>query len=305
VSEDKAQARGLRRVRVERPSGRLEDDVVAVEEPLEIRVQGEPVVVTMRTPVDDVELAAGFLFSEGLIGSRSDLSRIECARADDRDETAEGERLRGDGGNVLEVELTSAGQRRYAERRREARAFPATSACGVCGKPSLRDLWQRVPRLEPLAAGDEAALAATVQRLPERMRRAQALFDRTGGIHAAALFDLEGRLIDLREDVGRHNAVDKIVGAALLAERLPLHQTILLASGRAGYEIVQKALTAAIPVVAAVGAASSLALDVAEWGGMRLFSFVGRETASRHVFRTRSSSPAERHPGGCGTPGGS
>jgi len=287
VSEDKAQALGLRRARVERPSGRLEDDVVVVEEPLEIRVQGEPLVVTMRTPVDDVELAAGFLFSEGLIGSRADLGRIEYAPADaaDRDETTGGGPLLGDAGNVLEVELTSAGQRRYAERRRDARAFPATSACGVCGKPSLRDLWQRVPRLEPLA-GDEAALAATVQRLPERMRGAQALFERTGGIHAAALFDLAGTLIDLREDVGRHNAVDKIVGAALLAERLPLHQTILLTSGRASYEIVQKALTAAIPVVAAVGAASSLALDVAEWGGMRLFSFVGRETASRHVFRT-------------------
>jgi len=284
MSDSEPPTRGLRRVRVERASGRLEDDVVVVEEPLEIRVQGEQVVVTMRTPLDDVELAAGFLFSEGLIEGRSDLARIEHAPNDapERNADADLEPRRRPVGNVLEVELTAEGRRRYAERRREARAFPATSACGVCGKPSLEDLWQRVPRLAPLAC-EEAALLAVIPRLPERMRRAQALFERTGGIHAAALFDLEGRLLDLREDIGRHNAVDKVIGGALLADRLPLHQTILLSSGRAGYEIVQKALCAAVPVVATVGAASSLALEVAQWGGMRLFSFVGRGTASRHL----------------------
>jgi FdhD protein len=184
---------------------------------------------------------------------------------------------------VVAVELSEQGRERRARRRREVRTFPATSAGGVCGKPSLADLWQRVPRLEPLAR-NTGELGLLVRRLPQSMRAAQRLFTPTGGVHAAALFDLDGILLDLREDVGRHNAVDKVIGAALLAGRLPLHHTVLLTSGRAGYEIVQKALAAAVPVVAAIGAASSLALEVAAWADMEVFSFVNEEGANRHLL---------------------
>lgn len=268
---------GVRSVPVER-SGETRDDWVVVEEPLEIRVDGEPLAVTMRTPGQDVELALGFLYSEGLISQRSDVASVD-ASLEQRGAPE------GPEGNTVAIELSPAARGRYATRRRELRAFPATSACGVCGKPSLEDLWQRVPALEPVRSSDDE-LAVLVRRLPERLRETQVLFEATGGIHAAALFALDGSLVALREDVGRHNAIDKLIGAALLDQRLPLHQHVLLTSGRAGYEIVQKALAAAVPVVAALGAASSLALEVAAWGGVAVYSFVRAEGANRHLAAT-------------------
>jgi FdhD protein len=251
-------------VRVER-RGEVADDVVIREEPLEIRLDGEPLAVTMRTPGEDVELAVGFLHAEGILTAVDELERVDSVE-DDR----------------VEVSLRPAARERFAEREREARMFPATSACGVCGKPSLEDLWQRIPRLVAPTIADRD-LDALVARLPERMRESQPLFGETGGVHAAALFDEAGRLLDLREDVGRHNAIDKLVGAALLDGRLPFECCIVVTSGRAGYEIVQKALAAGAPVLAAVGAASSLAVRLASLGGMRLYSFVGRDGGNRHL----------------------
>ncbi len=238
-----------------------------VEAPLEIRVHDEALVVTMRTPGHDEELAAGFLFTEGRIESRTDIESLTC------------------GEDRVDVSLTPKGRERFQQRQTEARLFPASSACGVCGKPSLEDLWQRIPRLEELPLGPEE-LTRRVLGLPERMKEHQSIFAATGGAHAAGLFDLEGELLALREDIGRHNAVDKIIGAALLEGRIPLHRTILVSSGRAGFEIVQKALVAAVPVVAAVGAASSLAATLAESGGQMLFSFVGLGRANRHLPAT-------------------
>ncbi|MET9020101.1 formate dehydrogenase accessory sulfurtransferase FdhD [Actinopolymorpha sp. NPDC004070] len=257
------------RVRVREVDGgtvRGRSDVVATEEPLEIRV-GWPgtlprsLVVTMRTPGADFELAAGFLRSEGLLTDASDVVRIAYCT----DPTLRTEQRY----NVVTVDLA-----RPLPEAPTARYGAATSACGVCGKESLDELELR--GCAPVAPGpvlDSALLCA----LPNRLREAQNVFSRTGGLHAAGLFAADGTLLRAREDIGRHNAVDKVVGWAFLERRLPLTGHVLVTSGRAGYEICQKALAAGISFVAAVGAPSSLAVDLAERFGMTLVGFLRGE----------------------------
>ena len=241
-------------VRSERP------DQLATEEPLEIRVGGpgqeaSQVAVTMRTPGGDFELAVGFLFTEGLIGP-ADVQRV--AYCDDVDD--ETQRY-----NVVTVTL-----QRPFDAESVRRNFYATSSCGVCGKAALDDI---EVRCEPVATGTRVDAEVLVS-LPDRLREKQRVFDRTGGLHAAGLFDVEGRLVSLREDVGRHNAVDKVVGEQLLAGAIPLADHVLQVSGRASFEIVQKAAVAGIPVVSAVSAPSSLSVEAAERFGMTLVGFV-------------------------------
>jgi FdhD protein len=235
-------------------------DTQATEEPLEIRAQGpgqdgQRVAVTMRTPGGDFELAAGFLFTEGLV-TAADVRRV--AYCDDLDD--EEQRY-----NVVTVTLA-----RPFDAERLSRNFFATSSCGVCGKASLDDI---AVRCDVIPSGFMMA-ADVLVRLPDRLRDAQRVFDRTGGLHAAGLFDRAGEPITVREDVGRHNAVDKVIGEQLLVGRLPLADRVLQVSGRASFEIVQKAAVAGIPVLSAVGAPSSLAVDAAERLGVTVVGFV-------------------------------
>jgi len=230
-------------------------DDLATEEPLEIRVNGAPLTVTMRTPGDDLELAAGFLYTEGVIAERDAVGSIASSAesANVVDVTLEG----GTGG--------TGGTGRFV-----------SSACGICGKTSIEDIRRRgLSRLKSSITLDASVLI----RLPEKLRHAQAVFDRTGALHAAALFDTAGNLLLIREDVGRHNAVDKIVGASLLGSSalpasLALPASVLLVSGRAGFEIVQKAVAAGIPIVASVSAPSSLAVQCAREFGLTLVGFL-------------------------------
>jgi FdhD protein len=239
-------------------------DLVATEEPLEIRVvaggTSRTAAITMRTPGADFELAAGFLHGEQVVGGVEDIRRITYCL--DRSVAAE-QRY-----NIVNVELRDGVE---PDLRPLERNFYTTSACGVCGKASLDALHIRGCPVIP--AGPRVA-AAIVRALPERLRAAQRLFDATGGLHASGLFDASGALRVLREDVGRHNAVDKVVGWALLERRLPLHDSLLMVSGRTSYEIMQKALMAGIPFVGAVSAPSSLAIALAEEFGMTLVGFI-------------------------------
>lgn len=249
-------------------------DRLATEEPLEIRAQGpgqaaRAVAVTMRTPGADFELAAGFLWSEGLLDDPRGVRRVSYCE-DLPDEEQEW--------NVVTVELEGP-----FDPDRVARAFAVTSSCGVCGRATLDEV---EVRCAPLAEGP-VVTASVLASLPERLREGQTVFEQTGGLHAAGLFEPGGRLLALREDVGRHNAVDKIVGRGLLARELPLAGTVLQVSGRVSFEIVQKAARAGIPVVAAVSAPSSLAVEAAERLGVTLAAFVreGRATVYAHPER--------------------
>ena len=232
-------------------------DEVTIEEPLEIRIGQDPIAVTMRTPGNDEELAAGFLLSEGIVRARSDLREIvHCT-------------LPASLGHVLNVTLSVSAKFNPAAVHR----FGTISAsCGLCGKTSIEFIRQQFPPIDPAARIqiDAAKLLA----LPEALRNAQANFARTGGIHAAAIFTLDGELIVLREDIGRHNAVDKAIGRAFLDGPLSLSRHILLVSGRSSLEIVQKALAAGIPIVAAVSAPSSLAVNFARESGQTLIGFL-------------------------------
>lgn len=247
-------------------AGRVEPsrDVAAVEEPLEIRLHGSPFVVIMRTPGADRELAAGFLLAERVIATGDDLGVIEyCREADDADR-----------GNVVNVTLVAEAAESVAERLADRRLVAANSSCGVCGRRSIDDLLQHVPSVHAtVVVSDRIVLS-----LPDRLRAAQRVFDETGGLHAAALFDCAGQLVQAAEDVGRHNAVDKVIGAQLLLDRLPLAGNILFVSGRTSFEILQKAIVAGIPIVAAVSAPSSLAIDLAREAGVTLIGFVRGDT---------------------------
>ncbi len=249
--------RRIKVVRAERDGMRAVGDVVAVEEPLEIRIGTTPISVTMRTPGHDAELAAGFLLTENVIACAADLEEVAHAE----------EQPHGEAGNVIVATLTGNAR---ADLARLKRNFFATSSCGICGKASL----EQVRQFAAPYAGTLTVSRAVILALPERMRAAQRAFDETGGLHAAALFDAEGALACLREDVGRHNAVDKVIGWAVLAGRPALDQTVLQISGRASFEIVQKALVAGIGVVSAVSAASSLAVELARANKMTLVGFV-------------------------------
>ena len=268
MTADRDPAAGLEEVQVDRPGRGVETDWVAVEAPLEIRLDDEPLVVTMRTPGRDRELAAGFLFTEGIVTGREQVEAIEpCA-----------DPLAYDPDNVVFVRLSHGAKRNREQVLKARREFTAVAACGLCGKARLEDIYQRLPEIRPLETSLEL-----LRMLPERMRRSQTLFDLTGGIHAAALFDSGGELLGLEEDVGRHNAVDKLIGRSLLDGELPLDDRILETSARAGFEIVQKAVMAAVPVLASVGAASSLAVSLANDGGMALYSFLGNGRGHRYV----------------------
>lgn len=251
-------------------------DTLAVEEPLEIRLAGSPLTVTMRTPGHDVELAAGFLVSEGVIAAAQHLrAAIHCGGP-------------GTGGeantyNVLDVTL---GPGAAVPDTDISRSFYTTSSCGVCGKASI----EAVHTVSHYGvAGDAMQLTAELLvTLPDRLRAEQAVFDKTGGLHAAALFDgATGELLVAREDVGRHNAVDKVIGWALLHDRLPLRGTVLQVSGRASFELVQKATMAAIPLLAAVSAPSSLAVELAEAAGLTLVGFLRGNSMNIYTHGSR------------------
>ncbi|MFI0235520.1 formate dehydrogenase accessory sulfurtransferase FdhD [Streptomyces sp. NPDC016845] len=245
-------------------------DTLVAEEPLEIRLNGKPLAITMRTPGDDFALAAGFLVSEGVLGAADDLLNIVyCAGATQ------------DGSNTYNVvDVRTAPDVVLPDITLERNVY-TTSSCGLCGKASL-DAVRTTARF-PIA--DTPPLRLTpelLSSLPDRLREAQHVFDRTGGLHAAALFDEEGELVDTREDVGRHNAVDKLVGRALQSGDLPLSRSVLMVSGRASFELAQKAVMAGIPVLAAVSAPSSLAVDLAAETGLTLIGFL--RGASMNVY---------------------
>lgn len=255
----------VRRLEVAPDQIRWISDELATEEPLELRLvagnEHRTIAVTLRTPGNDFELAAGFLFGEGVIQQRSEIKRIAYC-------VEEGQEQRY---NIVSVELRSPALPRLPTLERH---FFTTSACGLCGKASIESLSAR--GLSPVS-GDSTISAKVLRELPEKLRKAQQLFDLTGGLHAAALFDLEGNLIALREDIGRHNAMDKLVGWALLEGKLPLAQCIVVVSGRASFELVQKALAAGIPIFASVSAPSNLAVDLAASFGMTLAGFLRGE----------------------------
>ncbi|SFK63199.1 formate dehydrogenase accessory sulfurtransferase FdhD [Streptomyces pini] len=248
-------------------------DTLVAEEPLEIRLNGRPLAITMRTPGDDFALAAGFLVSEGVLGRPEELANIVyCAGA-----TEQADGTTRNSYNVVDVRLAPGVT--VPDITLERNVY-TTSSCGLCGKAGLDAVrttarWPISGELPPL---EPEVLAA----LPDRLRAAQRVFDRTGGLHAAALFSPEGELLDLREDVGRHNAVDKLVGRALTRGELPLSHAVLLVSGRASFELAQKAVMAGVPVLAAVSAPSSLAVDLAAETGLTLVGFL--RGASMNVY---------------------
>jgi FdhD protein len=236
-------------------------ETLAVEEPLELRIDGTPITVTMRTPGSDVELAQGFLLTEGVIGGRDDIARVEYCRG------------AGEDGlntyNVLDVRLTPGVPMPDVDVTRN---FYTTSSCGVCGKGSI-DAIHQISRHSP---GDDPTVvsAETLTAMPDQLRSAQRVFASTGGLHGAALFTADGTMLVVREDIGRHNAVDKVIGWAVENQRVPLTGTVLLVSGRASFELTQKAVMAGIPLLAAVSAPSSLAVDLATQAGLTLVAFL-------------------------------
>ena len=271
------------KVRGERPS--QETDRLAAEEPMEIRVESgaksqretTSLSVTMRTPGNDFELAAGFLFTEGILAQRRDIARIEYCT---------------DPGVTQEYNIVSVILHPSVKFRadRLARHFYMTSSCGVCGKRALEAV--RVAVRHPIPKDEPALDPKTIEAIPDRLRKDQALFSETGGLHAAGLFDASGQLSSLREDVGRHNAVDKVVGEAFLAGRTPLTDAVLAVSGRSSFEILQKAAVAGIPFVIAVGAPSSLAVAIAEEFGMTLVGFARGDRFNIYAGRERILNPA-------------
>ncbi|HEY2575738.1 MAG TPA: formate dehydrogenase accessory sulfurtransferase FdhD [Streptosporangiaceae bacterium] len=266
-------------------------DLLATEEPLEIRVNGRPLAVTMRTPGDDIDLAAGFLVTEGLVQDSSGIAGIRICEAGQDLAAGAGARQNGDGGarspgNVADVTL-AAGVDIDDDRLR--RNFLTTSACGVCGKASIDAI--RVRAVHDVAADPVSVAASVLAGLPGTLRAAQRVFAHTGGLHAAGVFTADGSMLTLREDVGRHNAVDKVAGWAAREGRLPLAGHILLVSGRASFELVQKAYVTGIPVVAAVSAPSSLAADLAGEAGMTLVGFLRGNSMNVYTGDHRIASP--------------
>ncbi len=251
-------------------------DTLAVEEPLEIRVGGRPLSVTMRTPGDDFDLVAGFLTTEGVIAGADDLMTMRyCAGA-----TVEGENTY----NVIDAALAEGVA---APAVSVERNFYTTSSCGVCGKASIAAI--RTISRWPVADDPVRVTPAVLTALPDALRAGQAVFDKTGGLHAAGLFDTEGQLLCLREDVGRHNAVDKVVGWAARNAALPLASRILMVSGRASFELAQKAVMAGIPVLAAVSAPSTLAVDLATDAGLTLVGFLRGQSMNVYAGAERLS----------------
>jgi FdhD protein len=240
-------------------------ETLVVEEPLEIRVNGTPITVTMRTPGSDVELTQGFLLTEGVIARRDDVLTVRYCKGAGPDPDG----FQANTYNVLDVTLAQDVPTPDVDVTRN---FYTTSSCGVCGKASLEAV-RLISRHGP--GDDPSTLAAeTLSAMPDRLRAAQRVFASTGGLHGAALFDIDGTTLAVREDIGRHNAVDKVIGWALEQDRIPLTATVLLVSGRASFELTQKAVMAGIPVLAAVSAPSSLAVDLASQSGLTLVAFL-------------------------------
>jgi FdhD protein len=252
----------VQRIRLPGPGTSERADLLAVEEPLGIRVDGQAVTLTMRTPGDDIDLAAGFLFSEGIIKGPDDLAGIKIC-----DGTTCGHADHDSMGNIADVTLSQPDRTGPVRRN-----FMTTSACGVCGKVSAAELF--VQKIWNLNEDHTAIPATAIASMPDALRDAQRVFASTGGLHAAGVFGPSGELVCVREDVGRHNAVDKIVGWALRSGRLPMRGCVLLVSGRASFELVSKAVLAGFPVLAAVSAPSSLAAELAEQSGLTLVGFV-------------------------------
>ena len=269
----------------------IEPDLLAVEEPLEIRVGYGPehqrreksLSVTMRTPGQDGELTLGFLLSEGIVQSAQDaLSIRHCQQIKKEEER----------GNVVRVQLAC---NLVLDLEKLQRHFYTSSSCGVCGKSSIEAVQLSncyyLPPEQPVFDVD------LIHELPENLRKAQAVFEHTGGLHAAALFDQHGNLLMMREDVGRHNALDKLIGAAAQKDMLPLHDYLVQLSGRASFELVQKALMAGVPLLSAVGAPSSLAVRLAESAGMTLLGFVRNQRYNIYCGKQRISVPKSQvHP---------
>ena len=252
-----------------RPADR---DLVVAEEPLEIRLGGESLIVTMRTPGDDLDLAAGLLFTEGVIASMDDVAALAHG----------GERAGRDRENVVDV---TAARGRVLDATAARRVLRATAACGLCGKESIAAVRKRIPRVDD----DTRVSLSVVLGLPAAVRTAQPVFAATGGLHAVGLFTPDGALSLVREDVGRHNAVDKVIGAALRGGRRSLAGTVMLLSGRAGFELVQKAAVARVPIVCSVSAPSALAVDLAHEVGMTLVGFVRGGSANVYTHPRRVS----------------
>ena len=269
-------------------------DELATEEPLEIRIvrgpgsEPFPLAVTMRTPGNDFELAAGFLFTEGIVASTEEISELKYCT----DPAVDGPQLY----NIVSVVLRGGAS---FDPKRLQRHFYATSSCGVCGKASLDAV---EARCAPVGEGPVIS-PGVIRALPDALRRGQALFERTGGIHAAGIFDAGGRPVVIREDVGRHNAVDKAIGEAFLNGRLPLSDKILMVSGRASFEIMQKAAMAGIPIVVAVSAPSSLAVDAARRFNMTLIGFLRGQRFNVYAGEERVASPSSAGNGRAGGPG--
>ena len=253
-------------------AARRQPDELAAEEPLEIRVRKRPLAVTMRTPGHDIDLAIGFLLTEGVIGAAGDVVTAQLCAGTDTPNTY----------NVVDVVL---GEDVPPPATDPSRNFYTTSSCGVCGKASI-DAVRTRSRFD--VAGDPTVVPARVlAALPDRLRAAQRTFDRTGGLHAAGLFTAAGDLVVLREDVGRHNAVDKVIGWAVREGRLPLAGHLLLVSGRASFELTQKAWMAGIPLLAAVSAPSTLAVELADEAGLTVVGFLRGETMNVYTSTQR------------------
>ncbi len=250
-------------LRYRRTAVQAAEDHLVVEEPLEIRVNGISLAVVMRTPGDDRELASGFLFTEQIVADSSDIVRV-VAGVDELGLPAE---------NCIDMRL-----RKPLDPRKEGwqRSFYAASSCGVCGKRTIAALRSRCAPVD----GQLRISASILASFHRRLLATQSLFSQTGGLHAAALFSVSGEPVVVREDIGRHNAVDKVIGWALLHDRLPLDDTVLVVSGRTSFEIVQKAWVGGVPVVAGVSAASSLAVDLAQEAGMTLIGFLREDRMS-------------------------
>ncbi len=255
------------------------EEHLTVEEPLEIRLNGRSLAVIMRTPGHDFELACGFLFSEGIIISHDDILSIEDAV------DADGLPL----ANVVDIALRASspdqtGASSAADTPAFQRHFAVSASCGLCGKNSIADLLCNIP---PLSEDETHISPATLYTLTARLRQQQNVFSHTGGLHAAGLFTAGGELLLMREDVGRHNAVDKLIGHGLLHDTLPYNRHILLVSGRTSFEIIQKALLARIPCIAAISAPSSLAVELADTGGITLIGFLRDRTMNVYTHPER------------------
>ncbi len=266
--------RPVARLKAGRPESETRIDSLAVEEPLELRVDGRALTVTMRTPGSDMELAAGFLLAEGVVRAATDITNMRyCAGTDEQGRQTY---------NVLDIVLAEGVAPPDASVER---AFVTTSACGLCGAAGIESVRRR--SAYDVATDPLQVSASLIAKLPETLRTAQVAFERTGGLHAAGLFDAQGNLLCAREDVGRHNAVDKVFGWALQSGEVPGRGRLLMVSGRASFELTQKAFMAGVPLLAAVSAPSSLAVELAAEVGMTLIGFVRGDSMNAYSGASR------------------